>query len=259
VSGAINCTPCELSIFLQELAAESSLTSSSGTAPSEPSRFESTARTCCCSESLTAFCPGSHSSQTYESSTDAHGEALWTSSTGPSPASPSPALAAGDEWPSTSGPSSGESSVSVDRGSCWPRTSSEHPSKALRGTSTPLAIRLPFASYPQPTWVPRINGDDGGSWLPTPTETANFDSPSMYKQWPGHQRMLLWTGGRTTATHIEFLMGWPLGWSDSAPLATVSFLSWRQQLGAFCGLSLVTDLMDLSLSELTSDLSMEFP
>lgn len=113
---------------------------------------------------------------------------------------------------------------------------------------------LPFASYPQPTWVPHINGDDGGSWLPTPTETANFDSPSMRKQWPGHQRLHLWTGGLTTATHIEFLMGWPLGWSDSAPLETESFRSWKQRHGCFCGLSLMADLMDSSLAELTAGL-----
>lgn len=49
-------------------------------------------------------------------------------------------------------------------------------------------------------------------------------------------------------------MGWPLGWSDSAPLETASFLSWKQRHGSFCGLSLMTDLMDSSLEELTRDL-----
>lgn len=102
--------------------------------------------------------------------------------------------------------------------------------------------------------MPHTSDDDGGSWLPTPTETANFDSPSMYKQWPGHRRMRLWTGGLTTAAHIEFLMGWPLGWSDSAPLAMELFQSWRQLHGCFCGLSLMTDEMDDSLEELTRDL-----
>ena len=106
--------------------------------------------------------------------------------------------------------------------------------------------------------MPRINGDDGGWWLRTPTATANFDAPSMYKHWPGHQRMRLWTGGRTTPTHIEFVMGWPLGWSDSAPLAMASFLSWKQQLGAFCGLSLITDLMDACLDDLTRDLPQQW-
>ena len=121
----------------------------------------------------------------------------------------------------------------------------------------PTAIALPFASYPPPTWVPRINGEDGGSWLPTPTETGNYDAPSMRKQWPAHRRLHLWTGGLTTATHIEYLMAWPLGWSDSAPLATVSFQSWRQRHGSFCGLSLIEDDVGLSLVELTAELPLQ--
>lgn len=54
------------------------------------------------------------------------------------------------------------------------------------------------------------------------------------QRWPAHRRLKLWTGGRTTPTHIEFLMGWPLGWSDSASLAMASFQAWKEQHGTYC-------------------------
>jgi hypothetical protein len=254
VSEALNCTPSELSIFLQALAAESSLTSCSATGRSVLLKFDPTAKPSCDNGWRTESSLGSPSSPTCASSTDDRGEALWTSSTVHSPASPSPVRAADGGSPSTSGPSNAASSESASPDTSLQKTSNGSLSKEPRGTCMPTAIALPFASYPQPTWVPRTNDEDGGSWLPTPTETANFDSPSMRKQWPAHRRMHLWTGGLTTATHIEFLMGWPLGWSDSAPLEMGSFLSWKQRHGCFCGLSLITDLMESALAELTEGL-----
>lgn len=32
---------------------------------------------------------------------------------------------------------------------------------------------------------------------------------------------------------VEWLMGWPIGWTDLKPLATDKFRSWRQQLFIF--------------------------
>lgn len=36
-----------------------------------------------------------------------------------------------------------------------------------------------------------------------------------------------------TPTNHEWLMGWPPGWSDFAPLATAKFQQWLQQHGVF--------------------------
>jgi hypothetical protein len=38
-------------------------------------------------------------------------------------------------------------------------------------------------------------------------------------------------GGSLNPTWVEWLMGWPLGWTDCAPLATDKFRQWQQQHG----------------------------
>jgi hypothetical protein len=37
--------------------------------------------------------------------------------------------------------------------------------------------------------------------------------------------------GQLNPTWVEWLMGWPLGWTDLKPLETDKFLSWQQQHG----------------------------
>ncbi|NBW08761.1 MAG: hypothetical protein EBR82_12130, partial [Caulobacteraceae bacterium] len=39
-------------------------------------------------------------------------------------------------------------------------------------------------------------------------------------------------GGRLNPTWVEWLMGWPLGWTDCAPLETDKFQLWRRSHGA---------------------------
>lgn len=39
------------------------------------------------------------------------------------------------------------------------------------------------------------------------------------------------TGGSLNPTWVEWLMGWPLGWTDLRPLETGKFLSWQQKHG----------------------------
>jgi hypothetical protein len=40
-------------------------------------------------------------------------------------------------------------------------------------------------------------------------------------------------GGAPHPTYLEWLMGWPLGWTDIKPRATAKFQEWRQQHGGF--------------------------
>jgi hypothetical protein len=40
-------------------------------------------------------------------------------------------------------------------------------------------------------------------------------------------------GGQLNPTWVEWLMGWPLGWTDLKPLATDKFLQWLRSHGAF--------------------------
>ena len=85
---------------------------------------------------------------------------------------------------------------------------------------------LPFL---RETWVLTTFGKDTG-YLHTPTTKANYAAPSMQK-WPS-SRSFVQVFGRPTPGNQEWMMGWPQGWSDTKPLGTGRFQSWRQQL---CG------------------------
>ena len=41
------------------------------------------------------------------------------------------------------------------------------------------------------------------------------------------------TGGKLNPTWVEWLMGWPIGWTDLKPLEMDKFQQWRQQHGEF--------------------------
>jgi len=40
-------------------------------------------------------------------------------------------------------------------------------------------------------------------------------------------------GGKLNPTWVEWLMGWPLGWTDLKPLEMDKYRSWLQQHGGF--------------------------
>jgi len=62
---------------------------------------------------------------------------------------------------------------------------------------------------------------------PTPTATANQLSPSMQK-WAAHQVFEEQVGGSLNPMWVEWLMGWPIGWTDLKPLGMDKFHSWLQ-------------------------------
>ena len=65
----------------------------------------------------------------------------------------------------------------------------------------------------RPAWLVRLTTARGGSWLPTPTSTANHDAPSMRK-WPAYRIYQEWCG-RTSPRLWEWMMGFPAGWTAS--------------------------------------------
>jgi hypothetical protein len=113
---------------------------------------------------------------------------------------------------------------------CSQRTSSEPLSSAPRPIFIDSGTSADSLQSLRPKWVPRIYESDGGL-LPTPTATANQDADSMQKH-PGCRRQRLWTGGKTTPAHWEFVMGWPIGWTDLQPLETDKFRQWLLLHGA---------------------------
>ena len=119
-----------------------------------------------------------------------------------------------------------------------------------------------LSRLPPPRWVRDILGSESG-YSPTPTETANATCPSMQK-WAGHKRLRMVMeylptptassygsnqggaagrvgkkrkslagilGGPENPEFREWLMGFPIGWTDLRPLAMVRFRQWLSAHG----------------------------
>lgn len=109
---------------------------------------------------------------------------------------------------------------------CSQRTFLEKPS------TTPVATLKRWVTKPEhlplerQTWVVTTFGQ-GIGYLHTPTTKANYNAESMQK-WPSARAFRTVFGAPHPEDH-EYLMGWPIGWTDSKPLETGKFLSWLQQ------------------------------
>lgn len=80
------------------------------------------------------------------------------------------------------------------------------------------------------TWALTIFGS-GLGYLHTPTCAANYSAASMQKH--SCARAFVIVFGKPNPTNHEWLMGWPSGWSDTAPLAMDRFQSWLSQQPSF--------------------------
>ena len=69
----------------------------------------------------------------------------------------------------------------------------------------------------------------GTGFALAPTTTANYCCPSMQK-WP-NCREFARVFGQPSPTNHEWLMAWPIGWTDSLPPATDRFRLWQQRHG----------------------------
>lgn len=93
-------------------------------------------------------------------------------------------------------------------------------------------------SYKRPKSVLPIVEPDYG-FLPTPTASdykgANPDKMSKEMGGNGTEegfaRVCDVIGGTPCPTFNEWMMGWPIGWTDSQPLATAKFQQWWQAFG----------------------------
>lgn len=81
--------------------------------------------------------------------------------------------------------------------------------------------------FPRKTWVLTTQGKDFG-YLHTPTTKANYAAPSMQK-WPVCKNFVQ-AFGSPTPENQEWMMGLPIGWTDTRPLETDSFRLWQRQL-----------------------------
>ena len=68
----------------------------------------------------------------------------------------------------------------------------------------------------------------------TPTAHDAKDTGTAPSEGRRHSPCLAWqAGGKLNPQWVEWLIGWPVGWTDLGPLEMVRYLSWQQQHGIF--------------------------
>jgi hypothetical protein len=68
--------------------------------------------------------------------------------------------------------------------------------------------------------------------IPTPTARDWKDNGTSPAELSRNSKTLATVdGGKLNPTWVEWLMGWPLGWTDCAPLATDKWQSWLRAHG----------------------------
>ncbi len=68
---------------------------------------------------------------------------------------------------------------------------------------------------------------------PTPTKSDGMGGPGRGKAKQGGDNLRTSAGGPLNPTWVEWLMGWPIGWTELNPLETGKYREWRQQHGGF--------------------------
>lgn len=166
---------------------------------------------------------------TYEPSTAQLGEDVLTWYLAGFPVKPIPRRLKAALRRTTYGRKCGESWQRQLPGTYLLRTLQEGPSTPRPMTSKRWVTRPTALPLPRNTWVRIICGNDIG-YVHTPTTKANYLAKSMQK-WESCRNFTVVFGRISPVIH-EWLMGWPIGWSELKPLEMGKFLSWLLQHGA---------------------------
>lgn len=111
----------------------------------------------------------------------------------------------------------------ADTKTYWHNRGKEHPSLAgaVRMFPTPTASNTKAVHL-------RTNGRPPRTYLPTPNTTRFNTTNSTTNPTPTLFGII---GGQLNPNWVEWLMGWPIGWTDLKPLATDKFLQWQNSHG----------------------------
>jgi len=210
-------------LFSQALVAEYSEATSLDGAQFAPLNTTHMRRVFLPSGKMTDFCRLSQYGMTFEHLTDARCEALLMSYLAGFHVKPLAPQLEGETLQKTSGRKCDGSWQMSLPGLSGPRMSQQ---KRLtrRATTSKRWVTKP-GQFPleRKTWVVTTFGR-GIGFLHTPTTKANYSAASMQK-WPS-ARSFVTVFGRPHPTNQEWLMGWPLGWTDIQPLETAKFQLW---------------------------------
>jgi hypothetical protein len=171
----------------------------------------------------------SQSGTTSPPSTGSHGEDVLTWYLAASPARHIPRRLEAATRLMISGRKCGESWQRSLPGTYSRRTSHVWPSTRQQTTLQRWATKPAAFPFPRLTWVRTTFGHAIG-YVHTPTTKANYTARSMQK-WPSCRAFVQAFGHISPEVH-EWLMAWPIGWSDTSPLAKDKYRSWLQRHGA---------------------------
>lgn len=183
-----------------------------------------------CSDRMKGTCHRSPFGTMYVPSTDSLGAALLTAYLEAFPVKPIPRLLEDKTLRMISGRKCDGSWQMSLPGTYAPRTPNDVQSIGRQTTLNRWVTAPAQFPYPRQTWVATTFGS-GTGYLHTPTTTANYACKSMQK-WPNCREYVRVFGAPTPTNH-EWLMGFPIGWSDLRPLETHRFQSWLQQHSLF--------------------------
>jgi hypothetical protein len=211
-------------------AVESSEGSSSGGEPSVPSRSTSIASGFLCSGRMTESLSRFRSGRTSEHSTGNPGLDAWISSQAGSRARRLVRRVRATSLLRIYGRKCSESLQRSLPGLCLRKTSAEALSMSPQEILSREVIKPECYPLARRTWVLTTFGPDIG-YLHTPTTKANYASPTMQK-WPSCRNFVR-AFGRPSPWNQEWLMGIPIGWTDSKQLETCRFQRWLEQHGEY--------------------------
>lgn len=192
------------------------------------SKLNLTAEKSCCNASETESCPSSQSGMTCGHSTENRGKERLIASAVDFRASHFPQLHEGELQQLTSGLKCPESLVKLNQDLCSQKMLRENPLSS-QPKICELWDTLPEQSrLPRLTWVLTTYGQDIG-YLHTPTTKANYNANSMQK-WPSCRNFRAVFGSPSPITQ-EWMMGWPIGWTDLSPLEMAKYQVWLDSHG----------------------------
>ena len=141
----------------------------------------------------------------------------------------------------------------VECGQKWPESLAryDHASRLWKTAQCSLLEGLDVYSETWPRWGTMRGGE---CWeLSTPARLISENESGLWptpcaRDWKDNGRspaelhrnsvtLATAAGGQLNPTWVEWLMGWPLGWTDLKPLATDKFPQWLRSHGIPCGVA----------------------
>lgn len=121
-------------------------------------------------------------------------------------------------------------------GVCWELGTSARPTRETGCGSWPTPTRRDYKGTNSPEGLIRKDGKSRMDALPNAVKYRTPQSRDWKGTSGGFQKgkdLPGQVGGHLNPAWVEWLMGWPVGWTELKPLETDKFQQWQQQHGGF--------------------------